>query len=324
MNGENQNINPWDAKLERLTLPEINDSWEAMQALLDKDMPVVNRREITRWVLFIIMLLLLIGVCNCPGAFQINRNSKNSGQIQPEMVIPQDSLSGQSGKKATYPERKPGGDQRYIKPEKSSSNAGPAVVQASKDFPAAKADVGNQSVDSGQKISYQQSPIAMNVKPTHKKNAQVDDQTPQKFQTEKTEDAVSGKLKAEKTGDSVKATKLKTVDLRGDKKNNLRLKQSADSAVNPPRKASRIEDLGKGWEFGLGLNQFFPVDQQQNSGFNSNGTSGSLTDYIPVPVVRYYFSKKWYVQAEAEINSPQYTKNILASQDSSKWPIWIA
>jgi len=66
---------------------------------------------------------------------------------------------------------------------------------------------------------------------------------------------------------------------------------------------------------GIGLNQFFRVGGQQASSFNSSGITGTLSDYIPVPMVRYYFNPKLYVQLEAQFNTPQYTKkNLVISQ----------
>ena len=71
----------------------------------------------------------------------------------------------------------------------------------------------------------------------------------------------------------------------------------------------------RGLVAGIGFNQFFSVGQQQKSDYNSGGTSGGLGDYLPVPMVRYYFSKKLYIQLEAQFNTPQYTKkNLVASQ----------
>jgi len=65
---------------------------------------------------------------------------------------------------------------------------------------------------------------------------------------------------------------------------------------------------------GIGLNQFFTVGGQQASSFNSGGITGTLSDYIPIPMVRYYFNHKLYVQLEVQINTPQYTKkNVVIS-----------
>ena len=66
---------------------------------------------------------------------------------------------------------------------------------------------------------------------------------------------------------------------------------------------------------GIGLNQFFTVGGQQASSWNSGGITGTLSDYIPVPMIRYYFDSRLYVQLEAQINTPQYTKkNVVISQ----------
>ncbi len=65
---------------------------------------------------------------------------------------------------------------------------------------------------------------------------------------------------------------------------------------------------------GLGINQFFSIGGQQASGYNSNGTSNAFSDYIPVPMARIYFNKKAFIQLEAQFNTPQYTKKLLAKQ----------
>ena len=90
-----------------------------------------------------------------------------------------------------------------------------------------------------------------------------------------------------------------------------------DSTANMVKKKGDREEYGKGWEAAIGLNQVFPVGRQQGSNYNSGGTTGALGDYIPVPIGRYYFSRKSYVQAELQFNSPQYTSSVLASQSSS-------
>jgi hypothetical protein len=66
---------------------------------------------------------------------------------------------------------------------------------------------------------------------------------------------------------------------------------------------------------GLGLNQFFVVGSQQHSDYSSGGTTGTVSDYIPVPFIRSYLNKKLYIQLEAQINTPQYTKQLLAKNE---------
>jgi len=90
----------------------------------------------------------------------------------------------------------------------------------------------------------------------------------------------------------------------------------ADSVAAAGKKADSMQADHKGWVAGIGLNQFFSVDQQEQSNYNSSGTTGGIRDYIPVPMIRYYFSKKLFVQLEAQFNTPQYTKKDLLASES--------
>jgi hypothetical protein len=78
----------------------------------------------------------------------------------------------------------------------------------------------------------------------------------------------------------------------------------------PPVEEEKPKEKENGWMAGIGLNQFFPLGGQQ-SAYNSSGTGGTLSDYIPVPMIRYYFNRKLYIQLEAQINTPQATKKNL-------------
>jgi hypothetical protein len=83
----------------------------------------------------------------------------------------------------------------------------------------------------------------------------------------------------------------------------------------PPKKKSDKKREG-GFMAGIGLNQFFTVGGQQASSWNSGGITGTLSDYIPVPMLRYYFNSRLYVQLEAQINTPQYTKKNLVINET--------
>jgi hypothetical protein len=87
-------------------------------------------------------------------------------------------------------------------------------------------------------------------------------------------------------------------------------KDSSKKKPPAPPKEEEQKEKDNGFMAAIGLNQFFPLDGQQ-SVYNSSGTSGTLSDYIPVPVLRYYFNRKLYVQLEAQINTPQATKKSL-------------
>src|SRR5687767_9874184 len=60
--------NPWTEKLESLPVPEAGESWQQMEAILDKEMPVAKTSW--RWMYWLLSLLLLIGVCTCPGPWR--------------------------------------------------------------------------------------------------------------------------------------------------------------------------------------------------------------------------------------------------------------
>jgi hypothetical protein len=82
----------------------------------------------------------------------------------------------------------------------------------------------------------------------------------------------------------------------------------------PKKKPGKKRD--DGFMVGIGLNQFFTIGGQQASSWNSGGITGTLSDYIPVPMIRYYFNSRLYVQLEAQINTPQYTKKNLVINET--------
>lgn len=96
---------------------------------------------------------------------------------------------------------------------------------------------------------------------------------------------------------------------------NIARKDSTHKKPPPPPKEEDQKEKDHGWVFGVGLNQFFPLGNQRGSTYNSNGLTGTLTDYLPVPMIRYYFNRKTYIQLEAQFNTPQPTaKNLVISQ----------
>jgi hypothetical protein len=79
----------------------------------------------------------------------------------------------------------------------------------------------------------------------------------------------------------------------------------------PPPQEKDEKEKDHGWEIGIGLNQFFPTGGQRGSTYNSDGLTGTLSDYLPVPMVRYYLNHRTYIQLEAQLNTPQPTKKNL-------------
>ena len=90
-------------------------------------------------------------------------------------------------------------------------------------------------------------------------------------------------------------------------------KDSSQKKKTPPQDDDQKEK-DHGWVIGVGLNQFFPIGDQHGSTYNSDGLTGTLSDYLPVPMIRYYLNRKTYLQVEAQLNTPQPTaKNLVIS-----------
>ncbi len=78
--GEYQHNNPWAEKLLQVSLPDSGEAWQAMERRLDEQLPRRWTRDSRRWVLLILLLLLLIGVCNCPGSRRLFHGSATVGR----------------------------------------------------------------------------------------------------------------------------------------------------------------------------------------------------------------------------------------------------
>ena len=89
---------------------------------------------------------------------------------------------------------------------------------------------------------------------------------------------------------------------RADSLSKAKKEKSPKKALNPPQKR---------WEFGIGLNQSIATGGQQVWTNRSGGYNSPIEDYIPVPSVRYYLNPRLYLQAEARIHAPQYTRKDL-------------
>jgi hypothetical protein len=85
-------------------------------------------------------------------------------------------------------------------------------------------------------------------------------------------------------------------------------------AASPKKDAQKKNE--RGFVIGIGLNKVFPVSEQLKSDYNSESIGHALSDNIPVPMVRYYFNRKLYVQLETQLHAPQYTRQHLVLQAS--------
>jgi hypothetical protein len=323
--------NPWAEKLSQVSLPDGGGSWKAMEAILDREMPAGRRRHWRRWVLLILLLLLLIGVCNCPGRKWFLSGKREVTKT--EAGKPETDKTGQgsfrdvpaggkaqggpsvggavpgpkTGESASVPEQKAKTGDSVSVPERNAVTGDSASVperKATRTRDAAPVPVMGVKIPALKELK---------PKPGTKAKQWTRDRVTNGGQGENDSVAVtSGVTPTKPTGKTVTtppATTVTTPPVKTAPKN------AAKMPPTPPtqRKDEDKKEKQNGWMVGIGLNQFFTVGGQQASSFNSGGITGTLGDYIPVPMVRYYFNPKLYVQLEAQINTPQYTKKNLVA-----------
>lgn len=360
--------NPWAEKLQDVGVPEVNSAWQAMEALLDQEMPVRKWKDGRRWALLIILLLLLIGVCNCPGRgrFFGERERTTAGQEKKGGVeVSRDKgdtvVKLETGGTGEVRQNKEGGTGERLEKEETAhlrqNNDGDTIARLEKD------GTGQMRQDKEEVIgvSGKTTPVRQDkdrtteVKLKKEERTQVrpgkNGTTPMRLKKERATQVRQDKdgrtrVSSKEEGDTrVSSHNEEITQIREEKKvttlpdtvakPGMRSGKPGDTLTRPgkiaahPRRDSTRRDNNerrdkndtivdvKGWMAGIGLNQFFTVGQQQRSGYNSSGTTGGLGDYIPVPMVRYYFSRKLFVQMEAQLNTPQYIKRDLVGSKSA-------
>jgi hypothetical protein len=293
MSERQQNRNPWAEKLFQVTLPDGGESWKAMEALLDREMPAGPGKDRRRWFILIVLLLLLIGVCNCPG-----RRWFFAGKTETFRAVPAGGKA-QSGPSAGGPATRAGngktevGDSVVGARPVGSVTRGLAKEGSATEGSATQGSVTETRPGNLARVKKDRVSGAGRNYPGTRERAGVTPDTT----TEVTRDTIAG---SRPVGNA--------------KKNPLKnpVKSVAKTPPGTPKDSAK-RDKDDGWMVGIGLNQFFSVGGQQASSWNSGGITGTLGDYIPVPMVRYYFHPKLYVQLEVQINTPQYTKKNLVA-----------
>lgn len=282
MSDQKENRNTWEGALGGLETPPLPASWKAMEGLLDREMPVRPRQRGWRW-LWLLLLLLLIGVCNL---YRGDRRSSPAISTKREAQGSAGRTEGNAGDVARF-DGAAGSREAGTTGSAGQTDAGttePARAQS-------KGKTGRVATSgAGTGVEVQDAGGAAAKKDTV-------------FTLQKTD---SGKAKLDTT---------RTVAKLDTTHPGSKVDTTHPGSKITAKKEKRTEPPYRGLTAGIGLNQFFPVGPQASSNINSSGTNGTITDYLPVPQVRYFFSRKLYVEMEAQFNTPQYTsKNLLASQ----------
>ncbi len=376
MNDMQENKGIWAEKLQEISLPDIHGPWQAMEAMLDRELPLTKKRDNRIWLL-VLALLLLVGVCNCPGSRRHFTSLLPSEPSSQGPSIPADT----SRRRAAVSVPRTGGrdshdapvDQRDVipsgtragitreqptdarlladRPDDTNREARGSLRGHAPSSPQAAGEAGSttrppspagqlagggvsqsefrENVPSGKsrqkKTVFQKkagrlpkiSPATADAYPQDGKDTEANTLASPKNQFPSQSghsiaqldsiDGGSANPERGKTAERIPATP--------GPKNTLLSKAPVrtDSGKVVKKPAASLQD-SKGPVFAIGINQFFPIGAQQHSGFNSGGTSGALSDYIPVPQGRYYLHRWLYLQAEVQFNVPQYTRTLLVEQ----------
>jgi hypothetical protein len=366
MSEQFEHKNLWAEKLQQSSLPDVADQWQSMQGLLNAKMPVKKNKDWRRWLLLVILLLLLIGVCNCPGIMRTNKfseknnlpgtdstgDNKNTSDRKENSssIAISDSTRMNNGSKindidsATKMQSKTQAD---VKKDNRQKNIGPNITAPANSIKDNKSSADKKIIKQNDELvegenNYKKETGTYSTKKKNSHHKRVNENNVENDLNN--EQSVSNQLDRKKVDKKRKITNVETDSINNVVENKLQNNDSSatikthvpiiadssskikkvdtlnkkQSAINqPPKKKTDSTDKKSkriALAAGLGINQFFTVGSQQHSDYNSSGTSGVLSDYIPVPIVRAYFNKKLYIQLEAQFNTPQYTKSLLASQ----------
>lgn len=281
-----------------------------MEAVLDRQMPG-GWRDKRRWLLLILFLLLIIGVCNCPGGGRLFRGSS--------VVSPNERTIAPPATREPHATRGPatGGStiSGFTKEGSSVGRSGtPMLTAGSRPGPYGVSSRLPKHTDSLRSGGRSTQPSRDIRRRPHRQPAihpgqpgQDTDSDVVVQNSDKRPPALIGNTAIKDSSQRKPTAQPKD---SGQKKLPALPKDS--SRKKPPAlpKDDNQKEKENGWMVGIGLNQFFPIGGQQ-SAYGTDGTTGTLSDYIPVPMLRYYINKKVYLQLEAQFNTPQATKKNL-------------
>jgi hypothetical protein len=347
---ERQHNNLWAEKLSQVSLPDSGMAWMAMEVILDEEMPTGWRRDRRRWLLLGFLLLLLIGVCNCPGRGRFSAVTSRWSKAF-ETVPAGDKIARGPSPGGTPVAGNPSNATRSVTPAGEASTTIPAAI------PGANSPLAGDTAAARSRYTHPTTthssytptaPVKNRHLHTRSKNARAGGSTGLTGSTGSPESTRSpgssgspgspgstgshgstGSPGSPETGypdsgspppstPSARASRdsVPTLVRKPVVKDSTHKKPPLPPTPSAPPKKKSDKKREGGFMAGIGLNQFFTVGGQQASSWNSGGITGTLSDYIPVPMLRYYFNSRLYVQLEAQINTPQYTKKNLVINET--------
>jgi hypothetical protein len=267
-----------------------------MEQILDSEMP--TRRDRRRW-LWLLLLLLLIGICNYHRLGFWSSGPSLTSATKVTTATGGHASAGGSG-----------GEGGHV----SAAGNGGAGTRPATGQPAPGLSLAQIVVNPGRTGSTPNNAPPTTMTP----DTTATTMTPDTTATTTTPDTMAGNPDIG-VGNPDNATPTVTkadTTKAGAAKPDTASKKGVPAKAGTPKKPNKAQEKYRGFAVAIGFNQFFPLGQQVTSDLNSSGAEGQLSDYLPIPQVRYYFNKKVYVQVEAQFNTPQYTSKNLALKNS--------
>jgi len=305
--------NLWAEKLLQVSMPDSGEAWAGMEVILDRELQQRLRSDWRRWLLVLLLLLLLIGVCNCPGRGRLFHRSGHDSRISG--ALPATPAKAPAGGNPASP-----ATATPVSPENPVVQSPATAANAAAPEPTTRATRHNRRTlavtPSGRPTPA--APRGSSVSATPTAFGDVTQTAPDGSPVAKTSfRRPPAKSNLTAAGDTVTKKNVPAASDTAGKKSTPVLpkavsrKDTLHRKPPPPPQEEDQKEKDHGWVFGIGLNQFFPIGGQRGSTYNADGLTGTLSDYLPVPMIRYYFSHKAYLQVEAQLNTPQATKKNL-------------
>ncbi len=291
------NRNPWAEKLQQVSLPEAGESKRRLFDLLDREiLPPANEKR--KWLLTLLFLLLLLGVCNCPGGV---RGLKKQAVTNKQQVIHKEDAPATGN--TIYPAATTTAE--VDRNTQGSMVSGSNVPNRN----ISRRDISRSAI--GEKedrwVGSDKDMIAGRSKQNMESKQQACNNNTQNVLTaaigtgKETGPVVHG---VDPTLNGIDST-TRVVNKPADADSTPQKKKDTSAVASKKKTTSSNK---KGWSASIGLNQSIPVGNRQ-------WTSPAIGDYIPVPQLQYRFNKKWSIQVELALHSPQYTPPLLLRQE---------
>ena len=337
MMGMSSHNETWADKLQEVPITDVNEAWKAMETLLDRDMPARRKKNGRPWFLFFLILLLIVALFlyprhNSTPPAVVGSSRSSAAAIRPSAASPRGSAVRPS-ETGTSAARRPG-EAVTVRPGKPAAvrSVSPGGAVTTRPASSIKPAVANHEASSSGRET---GPASISANATKGRGTRghhpiLSGGAADKEHRSSTPDPYTDRysrqadLSSARTGKPATASRL----LQRSEPGNIRAfgisvgpitartplplaKADSLSKAKPEKTPKKALNPQKRWEFGIGLNQSIATGGQQVWTNRSGGFNSPIEDYIPVPSVRYYLNPRLYLQAEARIHAPQYTRKDL-------------